>query len=117
MRSREWDIANFQKLRCREKNHVRGVVVEGIDQASFIDINRAQPHFLCFNGTRKTGRSRPHDDDIKRLIHPYRLPDSIGSGWFDNWNMLTRIAMVSNLISNETFGGSINKSYYKRIND
>ena len=48
--ARQRKIANFKKFRGRKKNHIDGIMIQGVAQAALIDHQRPHPRAFCFNG-------------------------------------------------------------------
>src|SRR5262249_44883093 len=75
MRSRKRNLADLEQLGCREKNHVRRIVVQRVDKATLVDVDGPKPQILHLYCARETSRTRTNDHHIKRLHHSYRLAD------------------------------------------
>jgi hypothetical protein len=64
MRAGEGNIPDLKQLRGCKKRHVRGVVKEGIAQASLIHKDRLEACLPGLNGARQAGRTRTDHKQI-----------------------------------------------------
>src|SRR5438067_2642841 len=64
MGSAERHVAYLKQFRRSEEGHVRGIVEEGINQASLIQNDDPQADFLGFDGAGETGRTGADDQHI-----------------------------------------------------
>jgi hypothetical protein len=70
VRRGEREGADFQQLRCREKNHVPGEMKDRIDQYSFFEHLVIQSRSMRGNSCRQAGRPSSNDYKIAQ-IHCY----------------------------------------------
>src|SRR6185437_10306268 len=70
VRTAEWNVADFKKLRRGEERHVGRIVKQGVHQAAFVDQNRAQSHALRVNRAshpRRTCSDYQYIEDFRAL--------------------------------------------------
>ncbi len=60
----ERDVADFQQFRCGEKDHVRRIVKERVDQASLVEHDDLEADLLRLNGAGQSRRSGANHEDV-----------------------------------------------------
>ena len=69
----ERQIADFEKFRRGEKDHIDGIMIERVAQAALVDHQRAHPRAFCFNGAGQAGGSRSDANQVV-CAHESSLP-------------------------------------------
>ena len=84
-RTGEWDVADFEQLRRREKRHVRRIVKDRIDQAAFVEDECLESGFLGFDCAGESRRAGPYNEDVSLVV---ALRDGLGAreGLGDEFN-------------------------------
>src|SRR3954447_22197062 len=64
----EWNVSDLQQLRRGKERHIRGIVIDGIDQASLVDCHGLESGALSFDCASQTGGTGPDYDHVRRSI-------------------------------------------------